>query len=160
MKKLLFFFALAALVAGCTQKGNSGSDENAADSLSSDSAAVTYFYDNLVNAEARAAVDSSYAKSEEYTMVHEAFDKQMDKMADNMTEGQSLLMQLHYAINCLEEHGRHFASNVEEMRDPVNQQRMRIYAQKVKDLRSQLEKLELTPDDKQMLDSLKKKIRF
>ena len=161
MKKTIAFLVFAAILAGCTQKGNTTSDSTQlTDSLATDSTAIVMSYDSLIAVEARAAVDSAFATSDEFQQAKARFNDIIDAATDDMTDAQRLIMQLQYAINSLEDHGRHFASNVAEMRNPVNQQRMRIYAEKVKDLYNQLQKLELTPDDKLMLDSLSKKIRF
>ena len=165
LTKTMAVVLTAAIVCSCSGNKNkavdSDEDSTATVVISVQSEAETSAaYDSLVVAEARAAVDEAYRESEEYQEAHDAYQQALSEVADDMTEAQQLLMQLEQAVCHLEDNGRYFANHVQEMQNPVNQQRMRIYADKVKELRRQLNDIQLLPDEQTQFDSLKERIKF
>ena len=170
MIKRIYIVTMAVVLTAAIVSSCSGNKNKAVESDEDSTATVvtgvqsevetSAAYDSLVVAEARAAVDEAYRESEEYKDAHDAYQQALSEIADDMTEAQQLLMQLEQAVGHLEDNGRYFANHVQEMQNPVNQQRMKIYADKVKQLRQQLNDIQLLPDEQTQFDSLKERIKF
>lgn len=156
MKKLIIFLLLAAVVTACNnKKPEAVPTEGETTEANTDSAKLAQSYDSLVVTEARAAVDSTYVQSDEYKASHEAYDKMIARMTNGMEGADAALYQLEMAAASLQHNGSYFASNTELMRDPVNQQRMRITVQKAQELGKSIQNMGLTPDQQVLFDSLK-----
>lgn len=161
MKKVLFVLMGMFLLAGCNQKqknvpaGGQGVNEVVADSST-----VGPAYDSLIVCKSRAMLDSAYRSSDEYKESHEQFSLLSAKMTEGMSEVDAHLCLLKNAVSSFLHYSEYFAKNTVEMQDVVNQKRMQLYGQKIRDLRQQLIQSELSDVQQAQLDSINRLIQF
>lgn len=158
MRKLCYIFILSLIFVACTDKKPAEPQSQA--SSVADSVQIGIDYDSLVASEARAAVDTAFKASEEYKAAHEAYQKRLSEITEGQDEQDRLLAELELAAKALHNNGRKLTSNIEQMRDPVNQHRMRIYVDKIKSIQKQLSDYALADDQQVRLDSLVKTLPF
>lgn len=164
MRKVLSILTGAALIAGCSpskQRNVQDGDGTAGlDSIVADSAAMSLSYDSLVAVESRAAVDTAYASSEEYRQCHAVYDEVVAQLTAGMDESELALFQLKNAVTAYYNAGKHYSSSPEEMRNPQNQERMKLYVKKAKELKEQLMASHPTQEQLRQLDSISKTVHF
>ncbi len=165
MRKVLSLLIGAALIVGCSPSKQRNADESDAntvslDSIAADSAAMSLSYDSLVAVESRAAVDTAYASSNEYRQCHAVYDEIVAQLTVGMDESELVLFQLKNAVTAYYNAGKHYSSSPMEMRNPQNQERMKLYVKKAKELKEQLLASHPTQEQLRQLDSISKIIHF
>lgn len=161
MRKVLFVLMGMALLVGCTQKQkNVPADEQNIEEVVADSSTVGQTYDSLIVCESRAMLDSTYRNSDEYKKSHEQFAFLSAKLTEGKSDVDANLCLLKNAVSSFLHYSEHFAKNTAEMRDVVNQKRMQLYGQKVRELRGQLIQSKLSDEQQAQLDSINRLIQF
>lgn len=161
MRKVLFVLMGMALLVGCTQKQkNVPADEQNIEEVVADSSTVGQTYDSLIVCESRAMLDSTYRNSDEYKKSHEQFAILSAKLTEGKSDVDANLCLLKNAVSSFLHYSEHFAKNTAEMRDVVNQKRMQLYGQKVRELRGQLIQSKLSDEQQAQLDSINRLIQF
>lgn len=150
-----------ALLAGCSQKPkNVPLEESNLDKVVADSSTVGPAYDSLIVCESRALVDSSYRNSESFKKGHETYTLLYERMTEGMDKVDADLFQLRLAIASFNRGASYFATHTSEMSDVVNQKRMMLYGQKVREIRQRLIQSKLSEAQQNQLDSLNTLIHF
>lgn len=161
MKKVLFVLMGMFMLVGCNQKQkNVPTDEQGINEVVADSSTVGPAYDSLIVCESRAMLDSTYRNSDEYKKSHELFALLSAKMTEGKSEVDANLCLLKNAVSSFLHYSAHFAKNTTEMRDVVNQKRMQLYGQKVRELRQLLIQSKLSDAQQAQLDSINRLIQF
>lgn len=161
MRKVLFVLMGMALLVGCNQKQkNAPADEVNLEEVVADSSTVSQTYDSVVVCESRALVDSVYRNSEEYEKSHETFAHLVTVMTKGMDDIDLNLFLLRNAIASFRHSSEYFSTHTDEMRDMVNQKRMMLYGQKIREIRQKLILMRLSEEQQQQLDSLNSLIQF
>lgn len=161
MRKVLFVLMGMALLVGCNQKQkNSPTDGTNFEEVVADSLSVSQTYDSLIVCEGRAMVDSLYRNSEEYKKSHDDFAHLVTEMTKDMDDIDSNLFLLKNAIASFKHSSEYFSTHTDEMRDVVNQKRMMLYGQKIKEIRQKLIQMKLSEEQQSQLDSLNSLIQF
>lgn len=161
MRKVLFVLMGMALLVGCTQKQKKvPADEQNIEEVVADSSTVGQTYDSLIVCESRAMLDSTYRNSDEYKKSHEQFAILSAKLTEGKSDVDANLCLLKNAVSSFLHYSEHFAKNTAEMRDVVNQKRMQLYGQKVRELRGQLIQSKLSDEQQAQLDSINRLIQF
>lgn len=161
MKKVLFLLMGMFLLVGCNQKQKDApTDEQNLEEVVADSSTVGPAYDSLVVCESRAMLDSVYRNSDEYKKSHDKFALLSAKLTEGKSEVDANLCLLGYQIASFLHYSEYFAKNTAEMSDVVNQKRMQLYGQKVRELRQQLIQSKLSDEQQAQLDSLNGLIQF
>lgn len=149
------------LLVGCSQKQKSvPQDESNLEKVVADSSTVGPAYDSLIVCESRALVDSSYRKSEEFTNVHETYTSLYERMTEGMGKVDADLLQLKLSISAFNHNSEYFATHSSEMSKVVNQKRMMLYGQKIREIRQRLIQSKLSDTQQAHLDSLNTLIHF
>ena len=81
-------------------------------------------------------------------------------LIEGMSEVDAHLCLLKNAVSSFLHYSEYFAKNTVEMQDVVNQKRMQLYGQKIRDLRQQLIQSELSDVQQAQLDSINRLIQF
>lgn len=161
MKKVLFVLMGMALLVACNPKQkNVPADEQSVKEVVADSSTVGPAYDSLVVCESRAMLDSAYRNSDEYKKSHDEFALLSAKLTEGKSEVDANLCLLKYQIASFLHYSEYFAKNTAEMSNVVNQKRMQLYGQKIRDLRQKLIQSKLSDAQQAQLDSINKLIQF
>ena len=161
MRKVLFVLMGIFLLVGCNPKQkNAPTDETNLEEVEADSSSVSQTYDSLIVCESRALVDSAYRNSEEYKKSHEEFARLVTVMTKGKDDIDLNLFLLKNAISSFRHYSEYFSTHTDEMRDVVNQKRMMLYGQKVRELRQKLIQMKLSDDQQKQLDSLNSLVQF
>ena len=161
MRKVLFVLVGILLLVGCSQKQKSvPQDESNLEKVVADSSTVGPAYDSLIVCESRALVDSSYRKSEEFKNVHETYTSLYERMTEGMGKVDADLLQLKLSISAFNHNSEYFATHSSEMSNVVNQKRMMLYGQKIREIRQRLIQSKLSDTQQAHLDSLNTLIHF
>lgn len=161
MRKVLFVLMGTALFVGCNQKTKTvPQDEANLEQVVADSSTVSQTYDSLIASESRALVDSVYRNTGEYKKRHDDYARLVTVMTKGMDDIDLNLFLLKNAIASFRHSSEYFASNTEEMRDVINQKRMMLYGQKIREIRQKLIQMKLSDEQQSQLDSLNSLIQF
>lgn len=161
MKKVLFVLMGMLLLVACSQKQkNVPTDEQNLEEVVADSSTVGQTYDSLIVCESRAMLDSTYRNSDEYKKSHEQFALLSTKLTEGKSQVDANLCLLKNAVSSFLHYSEYFAKNTMEMRDVVNQKRMQLYGQKIRELRQQLIQSKLSDAQQAQLDSINRLIQF
>lgn len=146
--------AVVALLAACNGQQKAPADNKPEEAMVADSTTVSTSFADLVRAEARAALDSTFAATEEYAATRRQYEAVEEKMLESMDETEWAIYQLETAKRALDINGRHFASHTDEMRDPLNQKLMATYSRKLREAQMRIVTLKLTDTQRARVDSI------
>ena len=160
MKKIIMAMAATLFLAGCSYKQKNVAADADQQEVMADSATVGQAFDSLVVAESRAQADPAYAQSQKYTERHNEFNAAIDRLTQDMSDTDRQLYLLECAVSAFNRNSQYFATHTSEMANPVNQHRMALYGQKIREYREALITTKLDSCQQQRLDSLNAKIQF
>jgi hypothetical protein len=154
MKKAIIILISALFIIGCSNNKHNG--VNTIDSKA-DSAAIRKNYENIINAQSRAATDSAYRNSEAYRYAMENYHRNIAEKTKGLSHVEQLLYEYETAINSLYETGRNMSMHPDKMKSKRMQEKMRDRGQEALKLYQQLEGMKMTPAEKNRFDALNKK---